>query len=98
MVQFEGIPPHFLIPLVGTVFGTVMTGVLLYPIVRAYARRIEERNRPQMPVDVSDRLARIEAAVESIAIEVERISESQRFLTKIQSERIGAGTPPEPRR
>ncbi|HEY3258553.1 MAG TPA: hypothetical protein VGJ64_06825 [Gemmatimonadaceae bacterium] len=40
-----------------------------------------------MPVDVSARLARIEAAVDSIAVEVERISESQRFLTKLQAER-----------
>jgi hypothetical protein len=33
-----------------------------------------------------DRLERLEQAVESIAIEVERISEGQRFLTKLQTE------------
>ena len=33
------------------------------------------------------RLARVEQAVESIAIEVERISEGQRFVTKILSDR-----------
>ena len=37
--------------------------------------------------DDEDRLARIEQAVDAIAIEVERIAESQRFLTKLQTER-----------
>lgn len=99
MAQFEDIPPHFLIPLAGTVFGTIMMMVLGYPLVRAWARRWERRDQPQMPADVSERLARIEAAVEAIAIEVERISESQRFLTKLQSEKLGAGNAPtNPRR
>ncbi|HEX6574722.1 MAG TPA: hypothetical protein VF042_07090 [Gemmatimonadaceae bacterium] len=33
-----------------------------------------------------DRLARLESAVEAIAIEVERISEGQRFTTRLLSE------------
>jgi hypothetical protein len=33
------------------------------------------------------RLARVEQAVEAIAVEVERISEGQRFVTKLLSER-----------
>lgn len=37
------------------------------------------------------RLARVEAAVESIALEVERIGEGQRFVTRLLSER---GTTP----
>ena len=36
------------------------------------------------------RLERIEQAVDSIAIEVERISENQRFTTKLLSERTTA--------
>jgi hypothetical protein len=34
-----------------------------------------------------ERLARVEQAVESIAIEVERIGEGQRFVTKLMSDR-----------
>jgi len=34
-----------------------------------------------------DRLLRLEQAVDSIAVEVERISEGQRFLTRLQTER-----------
>lgn len=33
------------------------------------------------------RLARLETAVDAIAVEVERISESQRFATKMMAER-----------
>jgi hypothetical protein len=34
-----------------------------------------------------DRLQRLEQAVDAIAIEVERISEGQRFLTRLQTTR-----------
>jgi hypothetical protein len=84
-----GIPAPFLIPILGIIFGTTMTAILLYPFARAYAKRLEGRpeNRggQQLSPDVVARLARIEAAVESIAVEVERISESQRFLAKLQA-------------
>ena len=39
------------------------------------------------PRDVIDRLTRIEASVDAMATEVERISEGQRFVTKALSER-----------
>jgi hypothetical protein len=87
-----------LIPIVGIIFGTTMSTVLLYPFVRAWARRLEHGDAPRIPPDVSARLARIEATVESIAIEVERISENQRYLTKLQVERpplSSGGTPPD---
>jgi len=79
--------PHFLlIPIAGIVFGTLSMVILAYPFVRAWARRLEQGAAPPpLPADVASRLARIEAAVESIAIEVERISENQRYLTKLQS-------------
>ena len=47
------------------------------------------------------RMARLEQAVESIALEVERISEGQRFTTKLLAERAQAdrvGTPSAPER
>ena len=39
-----------------------------------------------LPSDLGERIDRIEHAVESVAIEVERISEGQRFTTKLMSE------------
>jgi hypothetical protein len=42
-------------------------------------------------LDTSDqRLARVENAVESIAVEVERISEGQRYVTKLLNDRSHA--------
>lgn len=54
----------------------------------AAARRLEQRPKTDaIPSDVAARLERIEHAVDSVAIEVERISEGQRFTTKVLSER-----------
>ena len=43
---------------------------------------------------VEDRLQRIEQAVDTIAIEVERMSESQRFVTKVLAERLPPASGP----
>ena len=63
--------------------------VLLLPISIAWAKRIVRRTpRPTpVPSDVTMRLDRIEQAVDTIAIEVERISEGQRFVTRLMAER-----------
>ena len=50
---------------------------------REQDRRIAEINSASVS---DDRLARLESAVESIAIEVERISEGQRFTTRLLTE------------
>ena len=54
----------------------------------AVAHRREEAKgeRESSPALSEARLARIEQAVEAIALEVERISEGQRFTTKLLSE------------
>ena len=53
--------------------------------------RMGSRTKPAAlpaPAADDDRLARLENAVESIAIEVERISEGQRFTVALLSERL----------
>jgi hypothetical protein len=74
-------------------FFTVVALVLGVPLVRARIRREERRPLSGADPRTDDRLARIEAAVESIAIEVERISEGQRFTTKLLSERSAPPVP-----
>jgi hypothetical protein len=59
------------------------------PIARAYARRLESKPAAAIPNDVTVRLDRMEQAIDSIAIEVERISEGQRFTTRLLTERSG---------
>ena len=58
------------------------------PIARAYARRVESSaGQRSLPPDVTARLERMEQAIDAIAVEVERISEGQRFTTRLLAER-----------
>lgn len=43
--------------------------------------------------EIVDRLDRLDNAVDTISVEVERISENQRFTTKLLSERTAPPTP-----
>lgn len=55
-----------------------------FPIARAFARRMDKRAIvPAADNDTQMRLERIEHAVDAIALEVERISEGQRFTSKV---------------
>jgi len=66
--------------------------VIFHPLVRAFARRLEGGHRKPDALDTgsAERLARIEQAVDAMAIEIERISEGQRFTTKLLSSRLEA--------
>jgi hypothetical protein len=58
------------------------------PLARAFARRMDrESGVPRIPPDLAQRMERMEHAIDSIAVEIERISEGQRFTTKLLSER-----------
>ena len=69
----------------------VLTIFVLAPLAVGVARMMWKRAgvapvRNVIPPETAGRLERIEQAVESIAIEVERVSEGQRFVTKLMSE------------
>jgi hypothetical protein len=67
----------------------IMMAVIIigWPLARAFGRRLERRGEVSTGADpaLTGQLQRIEQAVEAMSIEIERISESQRFLTKLQS-------------
>ena len=66
-------------------FVTCAVIIVGWPISRALGRRFERRGAPPaLEAGMTEQLQRIEQSVEAIAIEVERISESQRFLAKLQ--------------
>lgn len=63
---------------------------------RRYARRIWRRGGsviPALPREFTDRLTHLEQSVDAVAIEVERIGEGQRFMTRFFTEN---GTPRAP--
>jgi len=77
--------------IVHEVFSWVIPGVVImvlgFPVVRLITRWLEPRPVPPRELTtISGRLERIETAVDTIAVEVERISEAQRFAARLQSE------------
>jgi hypothetical protein len=71
-----------------TAVGGLFTLFVLAPIAIAMARRIWRRGGrspadSQIERENADRLGRLEQSVDTIAVEVERISEGQRFVTKL---------------
>ena len=65
-------------------FLTVAAIIILLPLARAFARRMDRRSgAAQIPPEVSAQLDHLNQAVDAIALEVERISEAQRFTTRL---------------
>jgi hypothetical protein len=78
--------PGELIPIV--LFITMGVTAIGWPIARALGRKIDRESlQPKVPPEIMGRLERMEMAIDSIAVEVERISEGQRFTTKLLSDR-----------
>jgi hypothetical protein len=81
------------------VLGGLFMLIVLLPLSIAIARRIWRRSSAvvtSFPREIAERLGRMEQAVEATAVEVERIGEGQRFLTRLFTEGetarvIGAG-------
>jgi hypothetical protein len=70
--------PEIAVPL--GAFATAIVLAVGVPLARAYSRRMDAQARnPQIPSEVAARLERMEQAIDSVALEVERISEGQRF-------------------
>lgn len=86
----EMIPPE--VPLIiGLSFAGLIGLIMAFPIGRAIARYIDRRGTaPRVPPDVANRLAAIEQAIDSVAVEVERVSEANRYTTKLLVERGAA--------
>lgn len=86
----EMIPPE--VPLIiGLSFGGLIGMIMAFPIGRAIARYIDRRgSAAAAPADMTDRLSAIEQAIDSIAVEVERMSEANRYTTKLLVERGAA--------
>jgi hypothetical protein len=76
----------------GLVCGTVVIMGLL-PVMRRYLELRAERKRPVVTDGLQERLDRIESAVESTAVEVERISEANRFMARLLADRSGVALP-----
>jgi len=70
------------------ILGVIFMFVAVLPMSLAFARRIWRRSPKAvaLPSDMAERFAQLDHAVESIAVEVERIGEGQRFITRVLAE------------
>ncbi len=69
--------------------GTIIIGTALQAFATRRSRRVPLANTEV----IEARLARMEQAIDAVALEVERIAEGQRFTTKLLSEARGDGMP-----
>ena len=86
-----------------TAISIVFILAVLGPLTFALARRVwprggvEASDGPALE-RIAERMSRLEQALETVAIEVERVSEGQRFVSRLLSERgspaLGAGEQP----
>lgn len=82
------IPPQ-VEPISIAFFAMIAIIVVGRPLMRAIARRIDRGTPVAAPIPraLTDQLQQISQSVDAIAIEVERISEGQRFTTKMLADR-----------
>jgi len=81
-------------PLIVIIMSLLAVTIIGLPIARAFARRMDRKSgvtrggpEPTSP-ELTSRLDRIEQAIETMAIEVERVSEAQRYSARLLTERL----------
>jgi hypothetical protein len=67
----------------------ITSGVVAIALIALRAQRSKGLGSAELGA-LNDRLARIEQAIDAMAVETERISEGQRFTTKLLSEKSPA--------
>jgi hypothetical protein len=89
----DAIPPQ-VVDISVAFFITVAAIIIGLPLARAFARRMDRRSAPnQISPEIASQLTQLNQAVDAIALEVERISEGQRYTTRLLSEQRDAQLP-----
>lgn len=73
--------------------GSLLMLVTLLPLSIAFARRVWRRSEAapdRLSPELEDRLQRMQTAIESVAVEVERIGEGQRYVTGLLNAGLGS--------
>jgi hypothetical protein len=71
------------------VMGGMFIFFVMMPIAIAQARRLWRKptaTSTEMPAELTDRLNRLEQAVDAVAVELERVGEGQRYVTRVFTE------------
>jgi hypothetical protein len=86
-------PPNgaFMVPIAFFVSAAFI--IVGWPLARAFARRMDTKHAAQAAVAPSAELRQLQNSIDTMALEIERMSEHQRFLTRVLSERTGESLP-----
>ncbi len=96
MPRSNDVIPHEAVQMTQMFFVTVAVIAIGIPLARAFGRWLDRRGTVQVASKAPDfdpRFDRLEQAIEAIAIEVERVSEGQRFTNKLMGEARGLPAP-----
>lgn len=88
--QFLKTGMEFVVIIVGM---SCATGIITTFIKRGARKNLSSPEIMQRLDEINDRLSRLDNAMDSVAVEVERISEGQRFTTKLLAERGAPAVP-----
>jgi hypothetical protein len=76
--------PELWVPAVTTIAIVAIVAGTSYSLIKIWLQRSERSSIPEANLkEVHDELGQLQQAVDAIAIEVERLSEGQRFTTKL---------------
>ena len=75
------------IVIIPVVFALPTMAIMTRMLLKHRERMASIKAPAERSIEGDERLVRLEQAVEAIAVEVERIGESQRFLTKVLTEK-----------
>lgn len=79
--------PRQVVELSIVLFSILALIIITWPIMRAFARRLDRAAVPPASnPELTAQLQRIEQGVDAMSIEVERISEAQRYMARLQTE------------
>lgn len=77
------------IPIVGMTLSMIVVIFIGWPLARAYARRLDRRTElgTVSAAQLEPQIRQLQESIDTMAVELERISESQRFQAKLLAER-----------
>jgi hypothetical protein len=98
VIPIRDVVPEGAVAIAAIVLGSMAFMVVGWPIARAIARLIDRRtlHPPATPALGREAMARLDALernVDTVAIEVEKLSEAQRFTTRLLENRTPPATP-----
>ena len=88
VIPIHDIVPRGAVQISYAVFGSLAFMVVGYPLARAFASWLNRRSSAaRLSGEVEQRLAAMDRNIDTVAVELERVSEGQRFTAKLLEQR-----------